>query len=72
MALFLGGWVLGILTIYIVQTFDIIIQLFNSWASVIISKNNATISDLQPVDDVAPRVGFEYSEPQEYYDDEEY
>lgn len=73
MALFLYGWILGILTLYILQSLDVVMQLFSSWASVLISKNNATIGELQTVDDNQPRIGFQtYEQPEEYFDEEDY
>lgn len=72
MALFLSGFALGMLVLYILQSLDILLQLFSSWASVIVTKNNATMIELQPIDDNAPRVGFQYVEEPEYYYDEEF
>ena len=55
---------------YIIQIVDIIINIFNSYASVIVAKNNSKINKLvEPAEQQTNVIGFQY-QPEEYYDDE--
>ena len=57
---------------YVIQIVDIIINMFNSYASVMVAKNNAKINRLvgEPTEQQQTNVmGFQY-QPEEYYDDE--
>lgn len=53
---------------YIIQAFDIIINLFNSYASVIVAKNNGKINELVEPEQQTNVMGFQY-QPEEYYED---
>lgn len=65
----------GFLFIYIVQVSDLILQLFSSYISILITKCNARITEIsgENIADDECRIGFIYEqlEDEDYYEDYE-
>lgn len=68
-------FILGFLFMYVMQVLDILLQLFSSYISVLITKCNARISDISEgeIEDDECRIGFIYEqlEDEDYYEDYE-
>lgn len=54
---------------YIIQILDVIMNLLNSYASVIIAKNNSRINELVEPEQQTNVIGFQYIPEVEYCDD---
>lgn len=57
---------------YIIQAFDMLLNLLNSYINVIIAKNNSKINELIEPEQQTNAIGFQPPLEYEYYEDDEW